>query len=260
MATQIQRTPNLFVWRGLSEDDGSSNPWWKSSHIYRGFEKRCPFCAGVYEHSVDKWPTAMRISDRCTLCGFEHGLNDGHGDQDFWYNSYVRTLREMSINDSELGLDELGSHLKRNFTDVYSLSSRRFELLVEDVFRNLGYATRITKCTRDNGYDIILLEHNQNKQIIVEVKRYAVARKVGVATVREVLGVQLLRGFREAIIVTSSEFSSIARKERDLGALNGYNLTLLDASDLLSALELYNASLPPLSRIDFSRALGEQIK
>jgi hypothetical protein len=121
----------------------------------------------------------MRASGRYTLCGFEHGLIDGHGDQNFWYGSYVRTLREIGINDSELGLHELGSHLKRNFSDIYSLSSRRFELLVEDVFRSLGYATRITKCTRGNGYNSILLEQAQNKQIIVEVKRDAPAKKVG---------------------------------------------------------------------------------
>ena len=272
---KANEVPHLFVWRDrlryhtwLSPDPSHHNDraqrqlaatWRKYRHIYKGFEERCPVCRGAYTCLSESTGSDTTTSQVCLLCGFEHGRFHGQGIQDDWGDDHVSMMRRMSINESQLAMNELGAHLKRRFSDIHALSPRRFELLVEDVFRNLGYSTRITKCTRDLGYDIVLVEGSEGKQIIVECKRYAAERKIGVGTVRQVLGVQLIRGFREAIIVTTSDYSSFARKERSLAVPKGYNLTLLDATDLLSALELYNTKLPPLQTVDFLMPLADQM-
>lgn len=186
----------------------------------------------------------------CPMCGFnfEHHL-EYYITNAFpsVHRFYCSTLRQFEINDSALTLQELGSHLRRRFRDVYSLSPRRFELLIADAFRNQGFEVRLTKTTRDGGYDLHLLESSSGTQVLVECKRYRKDRKVGVAPVRQLLGVQVREGVRRATLITTSGFTTGA-KEESLQARNtsGFSIQLMDADDILRALSVYNALLPPL--------------
>ena len=170
----------------------------------------------------------------------------------------VSILRELNVNSSEIGLDELGSHLRRRRDDIYYLTPLRFEQLVEDVFTNLGYATRRTLQTRDGGYDIILLERSTGDQILVECKRYRANRRVGVGIVRELIGVQILTGIRRAKLVTSSTFTKPAMEAAESLYIvsSSLDLELVDSDDLFRALEIYNTRLPPLN-IELYNRLGE---
>jgi restriction system protein len=154
----------------------------------------------------------------------------------------------MKVDDAKLGLDELGAHLKRKFSDVYSISPRRFEELVANIYRHLGYDVRLTKSTRDGGFDVILLDAGSDEQIIVECKKYSLHRKVGIGVVRELLGAQVLGGFSEAKLVTSSHFTFVAEEvpSKLLEMSTSFHLELVDADQLLRNLEVYNKELPPL--------------
>lgn len=97
-----------------------------------------------------------------------------------------------------------------------------------------------------------MLEDARGKQIIVECKRYAKDRKVGVGVVRQLLGVQLINNFSEAKIVSSSYFTEPAKDEAQSKYLDlfGFKVDLIDADALLRELHTYNEKLPPLYRID----------
>ena len=83
---------------------------------------------------------------------------------------------------------KLGAYLRSHFSDIYTVSPRRLEQLVEDVFKNVGYKTRLTQQTRDGGADILLLDDNGRNQAIVEVlNRYAPDRTGGDNLVRQLI-------------------------------------------------------------------------
>jgi len=202
------------------------------------------------------WGDDDEITLACEECGFqvcqfEDILNLGAGVIGFG-DAYpvtlwrVAQLKTLEINSSELGLGELGSYLRRNVSDIYALAPRRFESLVADIFRNLGYHAQLTKETRDGGYDI-LLSDTEGNQILVECKRYAQHRRVCVSTVRELLGVQLCKGVRFGKLVTTTVFTEPARTaalEVNRGE-TGFHLDLVDLEDLTRHLSVYNVALPP---------------
>jgi len=152
-------------------------------------------------------------------------------------------LRKFSINDREnVSLRELGTFLRRHFTDATRLSPRRMEELVEDVFKQHGYRTRLTAQTRDGGADILFLDADGGVDAIVEVKRYSSA--VGIALVQRVVGAIVSFGARRAYVVTTSRFTSPARNQEALVAQNGYSLELWDGQRLLRELDVYREDLP----------------
>jgi len=123
------------------------------------------------------------------MCGFHyHQLSVNRVEGGFAYSTIrYPQLRKFTINSEEVLLKELASHLKRKFSDVYVLSPRRFEQLVGQIYADMGYKVRITKNSRDGGVDLILLEQDSNKQILVQCKRYTVWRKISVSIIREML-------------------------------------------------------------------------
>lgn len=256
-------TPTLFVWRESCSffdeaDEGAhlSRDMHRSAiqeaeNLYGEFTDRCPFCGSTYGHPHHYF----RDPEACRYCGFhyesaEHTLLGDRGEND-WYDQVeyrLAALRKLDVNSAELTLAELGSHLRRRYRDIYHLHWRIFETLIEDIYRALGYRTRLTRMSRDNGYDIMLLEGSSGDQVIVECKRYKEGRRVGIEVVDRLLGVQLRLRTRRAKLVTSTTFTSAAKiaarqaKDSDLG----YELELVDVSHLVQALQVYNVLLPPL--------------
>ena len=170
-------------------------------------------------------------------------------------------LREFDINDVSLSTEEIGTHLKHNFSDLYNLDWRRFEELVEDVFKNQGYRTRFAQATRDDGTDIILLDKDGNKQAIVQVEKYADSKTVGVALVRQLIGAQVHHDVQTGYLVTTTEISddalefveTVNRKKRGLAVV------LWDALRLMRELGVYDDSLLPISSIKGDRPLYQQL-
>lgn len=97
---------------------------------------------------------------------------------------------------------------------VYNMSPSDFEDMVAEIFQRKGFNVKITPRTRDGGKDIIA-SYNMGGipcMIIIECKRYAPDRKVGVSVVRALHGTQMKEHYGKAVVVTSSSFSRDARK------------------------------------------------
>lgn len=113
--------------------------------------------------------------------------------------------------------------------DIYGLSSREFERLIAELLARQGWEVQLTASTRDGGYDIFGISWDSNgtpSSCIVECKRYASHRKVGVEIVRSLYGVkESLRGrVDSALLATTSGFTRGARAFRS----SVYNLDLAD--------------------------------
>lgn len=111
--------------------------------------------------------------------------------------------------------EQIKTYLKKNPEKMYDLSPRKFEELVADILKDMGFDVELTKATRDGGRDIIAHITNSVCSYLthIECKKYAPENKVGVSIIREVMGVHQIRNATKSIIVTTGFFSKDAIKD-----------------------------------------------
>lgn len=233
--------PYLFVWRDHVELRTRPVP------------EACLYCGIPYENIQDEEEVVdYRWTSTCLMCG--HWLVGQSGGTCYHITDALDSaiLRRLDIDDPEVLLAELGSHLRVHFADIYQLSYLRFEQLVADVFKQQGYRVRCTARSHDGGYDLILLERNTDDVTIVECKRYSDHRPITVGITREVMGVQLVEGFRRAKIVTTSRFTRSSQRlaQKLNSGSSQFALDLVDAEEFSRALGVYNTKLPRAALVD----------
>jgi hypothetical protein len=256
---------SVFVWREIQHSESLhmefnndlESIWWRqvTRELSRDF-KVCPACgeslcylgrsgAGGYDE-IQQMHYISINRHKCPLCGWGYqreSVND-------WTDSEHYTLsilKEFSVNDSALPMEELGAHLRKNVADIYALEPRKFEEFVADVFRERGFRTVLTQATRDGGADIIVFTHDGSKKVaIIECKKYSAEHKVGIGVVQRLVGAAISWKAKRGYLVTTSDFSEPARRE----ALNfrklGHKVDLVALSDLVKLLRVYNTKLPEL--------------
>jgi len=236
----MQEIP-IFVWRMVRSWTDGEPPVTTADHIEERPLKRirCHYCGEESRFEFDATGGKyFAWGCGCKFCGWVT-QDERYEDGDFYTASESDTvLRAFPLSSAKLSFAELGSFLKYHYKHVYSLSPRRCELLVADVFRRYGCGVEVTKTTRDGGYDLVLL-NNDEEQSIVEIKRYKA--KVGVSLVRELRGVQLREGCPSATLFTTSCFTKDAIEEASapIPEDHGFEMCLMDANDLLRLLNVY---------------------
>lgn len=110
--------------------------------------------------------------------------------------------------------EEVAMIFSRHPELMLSMDPRKFEEFIAFVFKNHGFETELTAATRDGGYDIRAVRADRaNEVMLIEVKRYALHRGVGVGVVRALYGVKHLLNASKVVLVTSSFVSRDARKQ-----------------------------------------------
>ena len=115
--------------------------------------------------------------------------------------------------------------LETDITKLDIMQGYEFEELVKTVYFYLGYKAELTKKSRDYGADI-LLEDENGKKIVVQVKRYN--GTVGTKSVQEIAGAKMHYAASDAWVVTNSHFSEAAE---ELAREN--NVRLIDRDEFL---------------------------
>lgn len=120
--------------------------------------------------------------------------------------------RHESIFSSSSQVDAcLKEYLRRNASALDSLAPRQFEELIASIWRDLGWDVALTARTRDGGKDVVAVQDRPAKaQYLIECKHWQ--QKVGVEVVRALYGVLEDEGATKAILVSTSGFTSEARK------------------------------------------------
>ena len=118
---------------------------------------------------------------------------------------------------------------------IYRLSSREFEELVAELFRQQGFDVELTQETRDDGCDVIATKNIGGLpfMLLIECKKYAREHPVGVSLVRSLLGVQTDRKANKAVLVTTSRFTKPARQ---FAERQQHMISLVDFDDLMQML------------------------
>ena len=134
--------------------------------------------------------------------------------------------------------DTLKKYLAKHPEKLYELTPRRFEMLIADLLRDLGFETELTVATRDGGCDIYAYVKNliTSFLILVECKRWS-KKKVGIDAVQRVYGAVKSQGAHKGMIVTTSFFTKPAQDERT--RVSG-EMELKDFNDLKSWLQQYD--------------------
>ncbi|MFC1513612.1 restriction endonuclease [candidate division KSB1 bacterium] len=112
--------------------------------------------------------------------------------------------------------DEVKRYFNKNPEKIYSsLSPQAFEELVADILHDLGLDVELTKATRDGGVDIYAhLKHEVGSFLmLVECKKWASDRPVGIDVVQRVYGIQQTKHASKSLIVTTSYFTPPAKSE-----------------------------------------------
>ena len=147
---------------------------------------------------------------------------------EFTQPKLISTYREVN--------EELIRYLSKHPELLYELDSRKFEELVAELFRDMGFSVEVTPRTRDGGRDIQALRSNElgKSLYLIECKRYARTRKVGIEPVRGLYGVIQSERATMGIIATTSSFTSDAI---DFATPLQYQLSLRDFEALKQWLE-----------------------
>lgn len=135
------------------------------------------------------------------------------------YRQIVTEISEVS--------DELIIRLSQNPELLYELSPRKFEEVIAEILHRQGYEVAITPLSKDGGKDICAASKSTLGSFlyIVQCKKYAPNRPVGVELVRELYGIVQIEKATAGIIATTSYFTKGAK---DLQNQLLYQISLKD--------------------------------
>lgn len=145
-------------------------------------------------------------------------------------------------------IEELSSHPQK----LQNVEPRKFEELVAELLASNGYEVQLTPPTGDGGYDIMAVRKDAlglDTTFLIECKRYATPKKVGVSQIRQLHGVKNFLGVSKGILVTTSSFTEGAKKL----AQSRYDIQLIDNPQLIEWLKTYT---PPPDKKPYSEKLS----
>jgi hypothetical protein len=134
---------------------------------------------------------------------------------------------------------ELIVHLSRHPNELYKLKSRHFEELIAEILSSFGWRVDLTQTTRDGGYDIFAISTDKMAGVetswIIECKKFAPTRKVGIDYVRALYGVKTEHQVPNMMLATTSYFTKDVHSYK----ASRYDLTLRDYEGILEWLNTY---------------------
>ena len=113
-------------------------------------------------------------------------------------------------------LDGVRSEVFEHFADcpedLKRLDWRKFEEILDAIFRNQGFGTQLGPGGNDGGVDVRLYQNGALPELValVQAKRYR-SRPISQGPIAELFGIAALEGVQNAVFVTSSRFQPKAR-------------------------------------------------
>lgn len=134
---------------------------------------------------------------------------------------------------------ELIKQLKKRPDALYNIRPRQFEELIAEILASYGWDVGLTPETKDGGYDIFAISKDEKADVqtswIIECKKYAPKKKVGVEIVR---GLYCIKGeirASNALLATTSHFT---KGVKDFKA-SRYDLELKDFEGVIDWINTY---------------------
>ncbi len=127
--------------------------------------------------------------------------------------------------------DDILASFTANPSRIFQLSPRKFEEMIAELLQREGFDVNVTPPSRDGGRDILAWRETVAGRLLflVECKRFAPERPVGVSIVRALYGIVEQEKASHGLVVTSSYFTKGAIQFKDKV---GYRLGLTDYESL----------------------------
>jgi restriction endonuclease Mrr len=127
----------------------------------------------------------------------------------------LNELKELDLNKKNFQdkCNKLNLETEKKIQDVIhseldflrNIDPYLFEVKVGDLFKKLGYKTKVTSKTSDGGKDVIIKKNGETTY--VECKRYGENQKVSRPDLQKLCGVMMVDNVKKGIIVTTSNFT-----------------------------------------------------
>ncbi len=188
----------------------------------------------------------------CNQCGWwtvyrvhqnEHARTAGIAE---CYTGSVGCLKELDLRDISTPLKEIRQYLCARKDAVFDMHPRLLEELVNSIFKDLGWNTRVTAYSADGGIDVIL-DGQDGNTIGVQVKRYKKERRIEAEQIRSLAGALMQGHHTKGIFVTTSNYRSGAKRTAQDFTSIGIPIELIDAQRFLSMLGIAQTNTFELS-------------
>jgi hypothetical protein len=115
---------------------------------------------------------------------------------------------QLIIPDFEQITTELIMYFAKHPNELYQLDPRKFEKLLEVIFRNLGYDTQLGPGHGDGGVDLRLIHKDSIGEFmtLVQAKRYAPDRPIRLEAVQALYGIVEANRANRGLFVTTSRY------------------------------------------------------
>lgn len=134
--------------------------------------------------------------------------------------------------------DQLITTLAKEPALLHELTPRKFEELIGRILEDQGFSVTLTPIQKDGGFDLLAEARLETGRVLtlVECKKWSPERPVGVEVVRNLYGVLEIEKATNAMIATTSRFTSGALRLEDA---RSYRLNLRDFNAISSWLKRY---------------------
>ncbi|MBF0417958.1 MAG: restriction endonuclease [Magnetococcales bacterium] len=194
-------------------------------YMFWHLTETCPYCGtplnciksvpygydGEYgkELASNEQTLAKLIAEICNTCQWWRVVE--LISDDFWksghsFGHYTHAvLKTTTIDSASIPLDALEDYLKNNPDKVYNIHYKKMEELACSIIRE-QYMCDVQLCGRshDGGIDLLMIVGEEITPIQVK-RRMSPSRREGVSVVREMMGVMLRDGYRNAKVITTAE-------------------------------------------------------
>lgn len=206
----------------------------------------CPNCDTEISINYEAFEYPIGALNHSETSVYGGTLIKSFGDIDFPFEEEIYSYHEDSslylpeekqiIANLQLSAFELISKVSGHPEILFQIAPTEFEELIAYIFSKHGFEVQLTQKTRDGGRDIIAIksELDIRSKFIIECKRYAKNRPIGVELVRALYGVQVQEGANKSILATTSYFSTDALKFANAVHTTQWAMDLKGYSDIIN--------------------------
>ena len=110
--------------------------------------------------------------------------------------------------------EEVYTRFYKSPDDLYRLNPRKFEILLDGIFRNNGYQTQLGSGQSDGGVDIRLYSNDVIGEVVtlVQAKRYATSNPIALQAVQALSAVVEDERANQGLFVTTSRYLLCAQR------------------------------------------------
>lgn len=113
------------------------------------------------------------------------------------------TFEEMRIEQFENKLRHVNTN-KIDTSQLNSISGEEFELLLDSLFKQMGYYVILTSASQDYGADLII--EKGSDRTVIQAKSYS-NQNVGIAAIQEIVAAKKYYQATNALVITNSSFT-----------------------------------------------------